>query len=730
MRRFPDSVYALNENLLDDADTDEVTDDVDVEESVVYRFMFHFKCDYSAAIAKNVFFKTAMEPALGRLKSSGLVESWNFIKKSGSAKDVPNLDTYTRRVRSTNNLKQIYGKGAVLSVDVTIPKSAENADDIVTISAHLFQYAAGCRLDSDGGLRMAFWKQDSEIIYSVFFENGWRWTFHCGQHSRNSNSGCKKFAGMFVRMARNMGFMEAVDDARSRFIAYSFGLSDGDDKMFMFDSDGNCMFESDVDLYRVSFGKFNEYGLLLVQFAISEYNFLKMDGSNLTYDFDTDYSDFSEGYFKISKRKNSGGIEDNLIDKDGNLLLKDWCVYIENFVDGIAVLSRYDDKLQKCVNNFIDKSGKPVLSDWYDSVDFDSPNIDSNVLDPNRKRVVARISNYDMEAGKRYYNYADRNGNILLTDWLRGDCSVMVNGFAKVCKFTETESSTSNKYNYMREDGSLVCKTWFNGLAGWPERGMFAAQTGDGWVFMDTDTCNALFDGTVFKYVEEESGSDGFDYYKVQTFPELSFLNGFVNLISPDGKMCCDKMEYASMTYIGNGFADVRKKIFSESILWKWGAGPVDIDKGLTSINPFRENYAMVFSREQKNLIDADGNLVSDTWFGYVGDIDGGFVGVQIKSTDGTKSDVWDLLACKTGVLLFGGSGTTFIHKHYVISPDEVVAVQSVKDNRFVYNMFDVNGNQLLDEWTTFPIAPAGDGLVRIGPNSFADYSGKPVSLI
>ena len=733
MGSLGNDIYALNESLLDDIEADEVADEEAVQ-SAEYRFMFHFKCDYVAAVVKNVFFNTAMEPALGRLKSMGLVESWKFVRKYGKAEDVPNLSLYAGIVENSKDLKHTYGKSAVLSVDMMIPESAENADDIMTIAVFMFQYALGCKLDSNGGLRMAFRKHESETVYDIFFEKGKRWAFHCGINGRNLDISSKKLAGMFIRKARNLGFMEAADDARSRFIAYTFGSGD-DYKLCMFDSGGNCLFSHKVEPYRAGtvssgFGKFNEYGLLLVRFSVTDKNFLRMDGSKLTSDdFDSDFTEFWDGYFQISRKDKNGVTRYNLIDKDGNMLLGEWCTYVGNFVDGIAIIWKDDvNHSTRTARNFIDKSGKPVLSEWYDYINFESVGTPILKQEPDFKRSVARIGKYDRDRKALYYNYADRTGKFLLKDWIRGDCGVMENGFAKLCRFTEDGDAKTSKYNYMRADGSLVSEEWFDELAGWPERGMFAARTGKDWAFMDTGTCKVLFGGTVFEKVDTKSGEDGFDHYEVRTEPYSSY--GFANLISPDGTMCCDKMEYVSVNYVGNGFADVRRKAFGKDILWKWGEGPVELGKELSSIAGFRGNYARVFSYKQKNLIDADGNLVSDTWFGYIGDIDGGFAGVMVESEEAGKSDVWDLLACKTGVLIFGGSGTTQINRHYAISPDEVVAVQSVRDNRFVYNMFDADGNQLLGEWTDFPIESAGDGLVRIGPNSYADYSGNIASFV
>lgn len=718
MRSFENDIYMLNESLLGKVDADEVVDDetVDAEQTVTYRFMFSFESDKKSQQVKNVFFGSAMEPALERMKSRGILVSWSFNKKLGKLGDFPNIDAYSYCLYGVDAV-EAFKSSFTLSVDVRIDASAENADTVVSIAAHMMQAVLMCGLFTGNDIRMAFWNVDIKFVYSVCYSSSGKWLFSYGYGSVTVS--CEKLAGCFVRIARILGLMEPVDEAGTRYVAYSYGESNTDQFMFVIDSDGKCLANYEVELVDgdAENGKYLENGLMYVKFSRGHENYLKMDGMKLSPDdFFTCSKTFSDGYARVTRLNQDRCSESNLIDKDGNLLLKDWYADVEDFSDGIAVITkRMPDSNDKNNKNFIDKSGKPVLSEWYKDIDFDDAD--------NGKRTVARVMRRSAD-GSCKYNYVNRKGERLLGRWISGSCSVMRDGFAEVCEF----DNNRYRYNYMRDDGSFVSEKWFGAVCGWPECGLFAfANLECGWQFRETDSGKLLFGGTVFRKVNRNVTDDGFMYYDVS----VSSADGkkrYNNLISADGVMCCDKTDSWDVSYIGNGFATVQKEFIGDTVLWKWGTGPVKLDRKISGASMFGDSeYTLVVSKDSKhNIVDKDGKQVSDEWFDGIGYCKDGFAVCWIGKGEGKVANV---VVCKTGKMLFGPEGLN-INKIYAAVPDRLVIVESWFSNTLKYNIFDCDGNRLLDKWTEFRIMPLDNGLMRVGPASYVDNSGKVATLI
>ena len=721
MGKFSDNIYAMNESLLDDVETEEVVDDEEdgTARTAKYRFVFNFASGRKIQRTKSLFFDSAMEPALNRMKNAGLVLSWDFDKKAGKPGDFPGIDTYSYCVYGVD-ADRAFDSPVTLSVDVGMDASAETPDTLVSISAYMMQAVLASDL-SIGDMRIAFWQAADRIkyvhyYYSICFSNG-KWLFYYGHDGHNYPGTCRMLAGCFVKAARKLGIIEPVDDAGTRYIAYSYGQAEADRLMFIIASDGKCLANYVVDLMAVDNGKYLDNRLMYVQFASGRQNYLKMDGTKLEPDdFCYCSKTFSDGYASVSRYDRSRRTESNLIDKDGNALLDEWCVSAENFVDGLAIISKRMPDGNRNTKNFIDRSGKPVLPEWYMNIDFgDGEN--------NGKRNVAMVA-YKTAEGPVKYKYVDRDGEDVYGEWLTGSCSAMKNGFAIVCKFKGNRSI----YNYMREDGTLVSDEWFSAVCGWPERGIFAFEELDGkWQFRETGSGKLLFGGTVFDKVSGMNANDGFKYYYV-TLSSAVDNKTYNNLISADGVMCCDKTDAWDVSYAGNGFATVRKEYAGDSVLWKWGEGPVELGMELSGACEWdNSEYTLVTSKDYKhNIIDRNGKPVSDEWFDYVGHYVGGFfTGWKGRGEDA----VANVIACKTGKRLFGPEGFG-VNKICEAVPDRMVIVDAWFSNTLKYNVFDCDGNRLLAKWTEFRIMPLDNGLLKVGPASYIDYSGKMAGLI
>ena len=720
MRSYGNDIYMLNESLLGKVDADEVVDDeaAGAEQTVTYRFMFSFESDKKSQQVKNVFFGSAMEPALERMRSRGVLVSWSFNKKLGKMNDFPNIDAYSYCLHGVG-ADEVFKSPFTLSVDVRIDASSETAETVVPIAAHLMQAVLMCGLNTGKDIRMAFWNTDADVVYSACYAAGGKWLFYCGQFGAMYPVGCRKLAEIFVRIAKRLGIIEPVDEAGTRHVAYSYGELTKDWMMFVITSDGNCLADYEVELESgTENGKYLENGLMYVKFSGGQENYLKMDGTKLSPDdFFACSETFSEGYARVTRLNQDRCSESNLIDKDGNLLLKDWYADVENFSDGLAVISkRMPDSNDKNNKNFIDRSGKPVLSEWYKDIDFED---DANTGRRTVARVICRSAD-----GSWKYNYVNRKGELLLGKWLSGGCGVMRNGFAAVGEF----ENNRYRYNFMREDGSFVSEKWFGAVCGWPECGLFAfVNPGGGWKFRKTGSGKLLFGGEVFRKVNHEVANDGFKYYDVEVYDVVRGKR-YSNLISADGVMCCDKTDSWDVSYIGNGFATVRKQFTGDTVLWKWGTGPVRLDRNISGASMFGDSeYTLVASKDSKhNIVGKDGKQVSDEWFDGIGYCKDGFA---VCWTGKGEGRVLNVVVCKTGKMLFGPEGLG-INRIYVAVPDRLVIVEAWFSNTLKYNMFDCDGNRLLDKWTEFRIMPLDNGLMRVGPQSYVDCSGNVATII
>ena len=556
--------YIINESLLDDVEVDEVVDELNVE----YKFIFYFNSDRNPKMVMNTFFSSAMEPALKMMKSKGLMDSWDFDMSFRSAVDFPVIGLFMDCMYN-DSASPSENNSFVLSFVVRFPEAEESAEFLGTVSAILMQYAFATGLSMDGNMMESFWRTgiDKEL-YSVFYDiNKMRitsgekekWVFHCGKNYDNSAELCKTFAGSFVKTAGKSGIMKPVDDAGTRYVVYSFGRNGGAQRLYLIASDGSCLSNYIVQIDAAANKRFLDNGLMYVDFNGRYKNYMKMDGT-LWQSLDYRCGDrFSEGYVPVLRVKQNGSVESNLLDIDGNPLLDEWYFRTEGFVDGLAIVVRRIDSVTTA--NVVDVNGKLIFNDWYSDIRFEGV---YDEPDENTKRTVARVRKQNGDKWK----YVNRNGKVLLSKWLDGNCGLMTNGFAKVCK----RKGKRELFNYMREDGSLVLKEWFDKVCGWPECGMVAIKNNDGqWQFIDTDTGDAMFGGCVFSRIDKSVGADGFKYYSVQT------VNGdskYSDLVSSDGRMCCGTEMWLTM-YVGNGLVLVSKRFGIDNVLWKFGKGPV-----------------------------------------------------------------------------------------------------------------------------------------------------------
>ena len=732
MGKLPYSIY-LNESLLDNIGSDEVLD-VDENESasnVCFRFTFNFNTysinSFTTQMIKNVFFEL-MESGLQRMRGMGFVKSWKFYKKIESISRFDILKTYSKCFMENKDKKM---GSSTFAMDIWLDDSDVRGDSFGTVCASLIHaLVLGGLCDLHAGVRLVVDKLvddsavmqfcvirrytgslDSDDVGDIDFKKvqkdmfRHKWLFYAGDYGGNLDRNvCESFAGKFVRTAGMIGLMKADDDEGSRYLVLTFGESVDSLAAMLLSSEGEVLGRYPCSVRQFIWDRFLDNGLMRISFFSESYNFIRKDGSLL----------LDKNCIKCGLRFNDGYVCVNIrpdvwsfFDKDGNILGGNQFPYASDFKNGYAVVGGNGKK-----RNIIDNKGVLRWSTWYETVEIG----DNGIM---------HVYKYDSSSNNLglVSNYADADGNLLLDEWVSKSSRSIVNGFAKLI-------DNYGLYNFMRADGSLVSKEWFKNVCGYPQNGVFAFEKRqsngcDMWQFMDVDTNKVLFDGEMFDDVECAVYSKDFN----KNFYIVS-LNGdgtdgilkMYNLVSVDGKKCVDDYKF-SVKYIGYDCVCYSNTQYGKRTVAKWG-GDVIVDN-LTDCEHFIGGYAKVTMMDEHgdkkiNFIRSDGSLVSDSWLDCSGKMRSGFVVVNINN----------VLTCK-GVLLFGKEGKK-LNRIYTVVPDELVVVEIFDDDNksMLYNMFDADGKQLLSEWTRFRPVADRDGVVRVGPAAFVDYSGNFTSII
>ena len=121
----------------------------------------------------------------------------------------------------------------------------------------------------------------------------------------------------------------------------------------------------------------------------------------------------------------------NFIDKQGNILSKEWFRYVCNFHEGFAVVQREND-----LWNFLDKQGNYLSDKWF---------IDAYSFDDGFARV---------RRGDNLYNFIDKQGNYLSNKWFVY-VDIFYDGFATI-------RNDDYLYNFIDKNGNYLSNEWFN----------------------------------------------------------------------------------------------------------------------------------------------------------------------------------------------------------------------------------------------------------------------------
>lgn len=113
---------------------------------------------------------------------------------------------------------------------------------------------------------------------------------------------------------------------------------------------------------------------------------------------------FKDGFARVQRANGDW----NLINKQGELLSKEWFMYVYEFSYGFAIVRNKNH-----VYNFIDKHGKLLLNEWFIYVSYFYDGF-------------AKVQRTNGE-----YNFIDKNGKILSDEWFSW-AGVFCEGFAGV----------------------------------------------------------------------------------------------------------------------------------------------------------------------------------------------------------------------------------------------------------------------------------------------------------
>lgn len=719
MRDYPYSAY-LNESLLDGIGIDEVTDDNDDFDNgnvVEYKFSFNFRSDILNV--KSMFFDTVIEPVLATMARKGVVRSWTCIKKVdnkfGSSALSNFIDRFSRYMHNYQPAKKYYKNTDTFSVHVVFDSRSFSEDVLGYVSGVLlFSFKSSGIMSGDYGVRLGLTRfengSETDEIRCVYFENK-EWYFYAGKDDMNiDRSACVSFAGGFVRTASSSGLMSAVDDETGIYIVL-FALlhydMNNNDKFYMFGRDGRMIASYPGNLDEIDYGpKFLDNGLLYVKFERCLYNFIRKDGTLLS---DRDYNEcsktFSDGYALVE----DGNSHNNMVDAAGNILCNKWFSHMSEFDGGLSVVNDNGKE------NVIDTSGKTIFRKWYEDIE---PGTGTSGM---IFRVGKKVK------GDSLYNYIDMDGKTIMRKWVDYDCEPMEDGFALLW------DKRRDAYNYLKQDGNLLSRRWFAQVLGCPERGVIAYKYApdDKWRFMDVDTLEPLFGGEEFDNVHLGVGEDNYtvENYTLHDGDKRRSRSFAMNLISKDGVKAMDGM-FEYMQDIGNGMVAARMYETSPTMVAKWG-GDVMLEN-IKNIGCYKRGYARVERRRkgvgdiEYNFIDKECRLVSDKWFLYTEEtLNDGFCIVNYAQSGKLEYNV----LCSNGKLLLDGCDG-ILKRVQAVVPDKVVIVEKEVKKGRLYNIFDCEGDQLLDKWTNFWIAADKSGIIRVGAGAYVDCSGEIACLI
>lgn len=276
----------------------------------------------------------------------------------------------------------------------------------------------------------------------------------------------------------------------------------------------------------------------------------------------------------------------NLIDKQGNLVSKDWFKSVSYFCNGFATVT----KPHYYLSNFLKEDGTLLLDKWY--------NFLYNFKD-----------GYAVVCDHKKRNFVDCEGNFISDVWY-DDAKSFSCGYARVEK--------DERWNFIDEKGTLLSCDWYQYVDDFCN-GFARVQVGAQWNYINREGRKILQNDCAKAYNFREG-------YAIILDCDDNFC-----VINQEGKTVFMTDQYDSVILMNSKMIKVEKSS-------KWNCmdfkGNLLSDVWFDLIDVFKEGYAKVarkdkFNEMQWNYIDLKGNLLSDVWYQDIDYFENGYALVR-----------------------------------------------------------------------------------------------------
>ena len=717
-------IYMLNESLLDDVDVDEVVDSADDE------------------YGERIRIELSLETPRYYLKIESLKNVKQFLKTQfgyGIIEDMK-VDTYVKY--NANNSKD--------SSEIIVWFNASNftLDVFSSFLVKIFSIIA----NEQSYFSLVVNKVGKQVFEKNFSFS--RVSFGSKFQMRISNLesyklifpnfSYKTIIFDIVRTAIQCKLLVALDE-EARLYRLWFDKGNDESSCMMVRADGTILFE--LEQTHLTDSEVFHSGCLKIFEKDKGYNYIDRDGNYLSKGvYYSEASGFNGYGLAIVKTNNSDG-RYSIMDTSGNFITKEEYVTISDFKDGIAIVCKNIDGSYK--HNLIDTNGNLLLKDWVEYCNND--NGYCKVEDGNTKKIFDTNGKFLFDCSHyrdivyandgcwkvfrnedKRWNLVDCSGNLLLKEWF-DDIYSFYCGFAIVLK-------TGVGVTFIDKTGKFICKNkrrkpiWFETCSLFDEEGNAIVVNKE-----DNELVNFIDRNGNFL-----SDEWFFNYNNVHLNSTCPFRNGFAgiykqneygdfisNFIDRNGNILVEEwFDRIVKNFDESGYAVIYQNNRNKIVDKTGKIIEIKTRRELSNIENFENGIASVTdSKNKDNFIKSDGSLVSREWFYRTGLFVGNVCKVykhERTLNGGSGSEVHNYMDIN-GNLLF--NDWIDYQRYSDREIDDVVILKNKRDCE--YNMITSEGKFLFDKWTLDVIDCVSPNIYRIGfGKSYVDNEGNYINII
>jgi len=691
-------IYMLNESLLDDVDVDEVTDaDTDNMPSDDV-FDIDFVIELYAVATYNSRTRTSIESIFRK--------TFSVLTNNGSLKEY----TCVQNMNVTADDMKLFGSL------VGIERDIDSFNDILLRLAATVKSVSAYETIEQAEI---YFKKSLYGDYTrrlKFFVDTKTGDFSFDIYELYSNefgvSDFEVIAKSVLKSAKKFDMVHWINSAKNRLVMHS----STDKKLFLIDDNGNCI--KSISMERSVFMKnrykffFGSNGLMVLCLAGGCYNVMDESGEfKLTQNY-SNISDYHDGVAIVFRNVSP---HFNFIDSECKFKSTDWYEYIDEFNDGISMARLKDGQ------RYIDVNNNDICGNY---------RIDGMTDDKKYIHVCTRSTNLHNYIVVDGVGSKDENGvfcNPLAWNgkWFSGT-SDYYDGYAAVKKDVD-------EWNILSlEEGRLILKKDYKKVGRYFRNSdicsvMLAEHE---WNFIDIKTGKLLFDecfpscmtlygyGRNYKVGKKFNGETLFNFVNVRG--ELVFDTWKVS-ISPNGKDCLVVTEKDNGHYISKHYTVEGKFITDGRDIdaYGWNIGEFT-DDGFSTVTKYEKEGSKPLSKPFYNIIDTDGNYMSDEWFRDILKFDNGYWTVKIKNSN------YNILSARTRQLVLPKNSKS-VPEYTVVEPNECIVV---KNREQKFNAYNSEGKPVLSDYVDEIISFVSPGVLKVGMSGFVDYDGNAVSVL